>query len=68
MFIFHCINSWQVNGEDKTYLAIQKNFTSQLQFKSNIDAVVNCTADNGFGVDWKTGNISVIGTKYTYYK
>ena len=27
------------------------------------NAVVNCTADNGFGIDWKTGNISVLSKK-----
>lgn len=54
-----------MNGEDKTGLAIQKNFTSELRFKATIEAVtvVNCTADNGFGVDWKTGEISVLGKK-----
>ncbi|KAL9950262.1 hypothetical protein ACROYT_G042737 [Oculina patagonica] len=52
--------SWQVNGQDKTGSAIQKNFTSELHFKAITDAVVNCTADNGYGMDWKTGNISVL--------
>lgn len=55
-----CFYSWQVNGVDKTYFAIQKNFSSELRFKAMENAVVNCTADNGFGIDWKTGNISVL--------
>lgn len=58
------IHSWQVNGEDKTGSAIQKNFTSELRFKVVENAVVNCTADNGFGIDWKTGNISVLSKKF----
>ena len=56
-------HSWQVNGEDKTNSAVQKNFSSELRFKAMEDAVVNCTADNDFGIDWKTGNISVLSKK-----
>ena len=52
-----------MNGEDKTDSAIQKNFSSELRFKAMEDAVVNCTADNDFGTDWKTGNISVLSKK-----
>ena len=59
----YCFHSWQVNGEDKTNLATQKNFSSELRFKAMEDAVVNCTADNRFGIDWKTGNISVLSKK-----
>ena len=61
--IHDCFHSWQVNGEDKTDSAIQKNFTSELRFKVVEDAFVNCTADNGFGIDWKSGNISVLSKK-----
>jgi len=61
--IHYCFHSWQVNGEDKTDSAIQKNFSSELRFKAMGDAVVNCTADNGFGIDWKSGNISVLSKK-----
>lgn len=53
-----------MNGQDRTDTAIQKNFTSELRFKATVDAVVNCTADNGYGVDWKTGNISVLSKKF----
>ena len=52
-----------MNGEDKTNSATQKNFSSELRFKAMVDAVVNCTADNRFGIDWKTGNISVLSKK-----
>ena len=58
-----CFYSWQVNGVDKTDSAIQKNFSSELRFKAMENAVVNCTADNGLGIDWKTGNISVLSKK-----
>ena len=58
---FNCINSWKVNGEEKTAMAIQKNFTSQLKFTADINAVVNCTAANQFGMDWKATNIAVTG-------
>ena len=60
-FFFNCINSWKVNGEEKTAMAIQKNFTSQLKFPADINAVVNCTAANQFGMDWKATNIVVTG-------
>lgn len=50
---------WKVNGEEKTAMAIQKNFTSQLKFTADINAVVNCTAANQFGMDWKATNIVV---------
>ena len=53
-----------MNGEDTTDSAIQKNFSSELRFKAMEDAIVNCTADNGFGIDWKTGNISVLSKKF----
>ena len=59
----HCFHSWQVNGEDKTDSAVQKNFSSELRFIAMEDAVVNCTADNGVGMDWKSGNISVLSKK-----
>ena len=55
-----------MNGEDKTNSAVQKNFSSELYFKAMEDAVVNCTADNEFGIDWKTGNISVLGKKLIF--
>lgn len=55
-----------MNGEDKTDSAIQKNFSSELRFKAMGDAVVNCTADNGFGIDWKSGNISVLSKKLIF--
>ena len=52
-----------MNGEDKSDSSIQKNFSSELRFKAMEDSVVNCTADNSFGIDWKTGNISVLSKK-----
>lgn len=54
---------WKVNGEDKTAMSIQKNFTSQLQFKADKNALVNCTASNHFGTDWKANNIAVTARK-----
>ena len=63
----YCFYSWLVNGVDKTDSAIQKNFSSELRFKAMENAVVNCTADNGFGIDWKTGNISVLSKKCSYH-
>lgn len=52
--------SWYVNGQEKTSLAIKTNLTSNLRLKTVKDAVVNCTADNGFGVHWKTAKITVL--------
>lgn len=46
-------------------MSIQKNFTSQLQFKADKNALVNCTASNRFGTDWKANNIAVTGEKLT---
>ena len=53
--------SWQVNGQVTE--ATQTNFDSELHLEAVDDAVVNCTADNSFGADSKTAEITVLGKK-----
>ena len=45
---------------------IQTKFNSELKIKAMEDAVVNCSADNGFGMDWRTAKVIVHG-EYTCY-
>ncbi|XP_015772585.1 PREDICTED: muscle, skeletal receptor tyrosine protein kinase-like isoform X2 [Acropora digitifera] len=49
--------SWQVNG--KPMKGTQTKFNSELKIKAMEDAVVNCSADNGFGMDWRTAKVTV---------
>lgn len=49
--------SWQVNG--KPMKGDQTKFDSALKIKATEDAVVNCSADNGFGMDWRTATVTV---------
>ena len=37
----------------------QTKFNSELKIKATEDAVVNCSADNGFGMDWRTAKVTV---------
>ena len=55
--ILHFFFSWQVNG--KPMKGDQTKFNSALKIKAVEDAVVNCSADNGFGMDWRTATVTV---------
>ena len=37
----------------------QIKFNSELKIIALEDAVVNCSADNGFGMDWRTAKVIV---------
>ena len=37
----------------------QTKFNSELKIKATEDAVVNCSADNGFGMDWRAAKVTV---------
>lgn len=68
LVISRCISSgdpvpkirWQVNGQDAK--ANQTKFISELTIKAVKSTIVNCTADNGFGLDWKTAKINVLAS------
>ena len=53
MFVF----SWQVNG--RPMRGNQTKFNSELKIKAVEDSVVNCSAYNGFGMDWRTAKVTV---------
>ena len=37
----------------------QTNFNSELKIEAMEDAVVNCSANNGLGMDWRAAKVTV---------
>ena len=60
LIVYYCHISWHVNGQDKTSLATRTNLTSELNLEVIKTVDVNCTADNGFGVDSKIATITAL--------